>query len=225
MKPSSAEGDRPSLGIRSPVSTLVVVQWVAPEAREILLEWHRGITRAAEAFPGYQATDVYPPPEDRPQEWVFLVHFDTAKNLQGWLDSPQRAEWTAKLPPEIRDFRLRTLPSGFAAWFAGLGDDGGPLPHWKVFLLVLVGLYPTVMVLSLFLAPHTGRFGMAISILIGNIASCLFLEWLGSPVIRLLLGPWLRARGKEGRRRNVIGTVWIVGALAAMAALFSLVTP
>lgn len=80
------------------------------------------------------------------------------------------------------------------------------------------------MVLGLVLSPHTQRFGMAVSVLLGNIASYLFLEWLGSPVIRLLLGPWLRARGKEGRRRNVIGTVWIVGALAAMATLFSFLT-
>jgi uncharacterized protein len=224
MNPSSAEVDRPRLGIRGPGSTLVVVQWVAPGAGEVVLEWQRGITGAAEGFPGYQATDVYSPSEDRLEEWVILVHFDTAKNLQNWLDSPQRAEWTAKRPPEVRDFRLQALPSGFAAWFAGLGDGGGPLPHWKVFLLVLVGLYPTVMVIALFLAPHTQRFGMAVSILLGNIASCVFLEWLGSPVIRLLLGPWLRARGKEGRRRNWIGTVWIVGALAAMALLFHFLT-
>jgi antibiotic biosynthesis monooxygenase (ABM) superfamily enzyme len=184
-----------------------------------MLEWNRGITRAAEAFPGYQATDVYPPSEDRPEEWVFLMHFDTVKNLQAWLDSPQRAEWTSKLPDEIREFRLKTLPSGFAAWFAGQAEGAG-LPHWKVFLLVLVGLYPTVMVLTLFLSPHTARFGLAVSLLIGNIASCAFLEWLGSPVIGLMLGPWLRARGKEGRRRNLVGTVWIVGALAAMTALF-----
>jgi antibiotic biosynthesis monooxygenase (ABM) superfamily enzyme len=196
------------------------VHRVAPGSNEVFLEWQRGITRAAQAFPGYQATEVYPPEADRPQEWVVVLHFDSATSLQGWLDSPQRAEWTAKLPREIREFRLRTLPSGFAAWFAGPAAGGENLPHWKVFLMVLLGLYPTVMVLTLCLSPHTQRFGPAAAILIGNVASVAFLEWLGSPVLRLMIGPWLRARGKEGRARNWVGTVLIVGSLAAMAVLF-----
>jgi antibiotic biosynthesis monooxygenase (ABM) superfamily enzyme len=196
------------------------VHRVAPGCTEVLLEWQRGITAAAESFPGYQATEVYPPAADRPLEWVIVIHFDNAKSLQDWLDSPQRAEWTAKLPREIQDFQVKTLPSGFAAWFAGLAEDGGSLPHWKVFLMVLVGLYPTVMVLTLCLSPYTQRFGLAASLLIGNVASCAFLEWLGSPVIRLLLGPWLRASGKQGKVRNAAGTVSIVGSLAAMAVLF-----
>jgi antibiotic biosynthesis monooxygenase (ABM) superfamily enzyme len=206
--------------VRGPRSSSVIVHRVAPGSNEVFLEWQRGITGAAEGFPGYQATEVYPPAPDRPQEWVIVLHFDDARSLQGWLDSPQRAEWTAKLPREIREFRLKTLPSGFAAWFAGSAEEGGRLPHWKVFLMVLFGLYPTVMVLTLCLSPHTQRFGLAVALLIGNVASCAFLEWLGSPVIRLLLGPWLRARGKEDRARNVVGTALIVGSLAVMAVLF-----
>jgi antibiotic biosynthesis monooxygenase (ABM) superfamily enzyme len=150
---------------------------------------------------------------------VIVIHFDNAKSLQDWLDSPQRAEWTAKLPREIREFRLKTLPSGFAAWFSS-PEDGEALPHWKVFLMVLLGLYPTVMVLALVLSPYTQRFGLAVAMLIGNVASCAILEWLGSPLIRLVIGPWLRARGKEGRVTNLVGTVLIVGSLAAMAVLF-----
>src|SRR5262249_34595681 len=159
-----------------PESSSVIVHRVAPGSRDVFLEWQRGVTAAAERFPGYQATEVYPPSPDRPQEWVIVLHFDSAKALQAWLDSPERAAWTAKLPRAIGDFRLRTLPSGFAAWFAGLAEDGASLPHWKVFLLVLVGLYPTVMVLTLFLSPHTQRFGLAVAMLIGNVASCVFLE-------------------------------------------------
>jgi uncharacterized protein len=220
MNSSSSETPAPQMQVRRPRSSSVIVHRVAPGSEEVFLDWQRGITGAAEGFTGYQATEVYPPAADRPQEWVIVIHFDDAKSLQDWLDSPQRAEWTTKLPRDIREFRLRTLPSGFAAWFAGLAEDGENLPHWKVFLMVLFGLYPTVMVLTLYLSPHTQRFGLAAALLIGNVASCAFLEWLGSPVIRLVIGPWLRAKGKEGRVRNLVGTVLIVGSLAAMAVLF-----
>jgi antibiotic biosynthesis monooxygenase (ABM) superfamily enzyme len=223
MNSPRPETPTPQVQLRGPRSSSVIVHRVAPGSGDAFLEWQRGVTGAAEGFAGYQATEVYPPTADRPHEWVVVIHFDTLENLQGWLDSPQRAEWTAKLPREFGDFRLWRMPSGFAPWFAGAAEAGAELPHWKVFLMVLLGLYPTVMVLTLYLSPHTDRFGLAVSILIGNIASCAFLEWLGSPVIRLLLGPWLRASGAEGRVRNLAGTLLIVGALAAMAALFHLI--
>jgi antibiotic biosynthesis monooxygenase (ABM) superfamily enzyme len=102
-------------------------------------------------------------------------------------------------------------------------DDAVQLPHWKKFLTVLFGLYPTVALLSMILAPHTQRFGPAVAILIGNVASVSFLEWLGMPVISRVLGPWLRANGKESRVRSGIGLLLIVGALGLMTFLFSLV--
>ena len=73
------------------------------------------------------------------------------------------------------------------------------------------------------LAHVNGMTAVAVAILIGNVASCAFLEWLGSPVIRLALGPWLRARGEEGRTRNLVGAALIVGSLVAMAVLFHLI--
>jgi antibiotic biosynthesis monooxygenase (ABM) superfamily enzyme len=116
------------------------------------------------------------------------------------------------------------VPSGFGAWFAGLTTDGTPLPHWKMALTVLVGLYPTVMLLSLFLTPHTARFGLAVSLLIGNMASVSILEWLGTPlVITPLLGRWLTANRKEDWSYSLLGLVLIVAALAVMTFLFTLI--
>jgi antibiotic biosynthesis monooxygenase (ABM) superfamily enzyme len=156
---------------------------------------------------------------------VVVIHFDDLKTLKDWLDSPERAAWVAKIPCETRDFRLKMVPAGFGAWFAGLTEDGGPLPHWKMALAVLLGLYPTVMLLNVFLSPHTRRFGPAVAILIGNVASVAFLEWLGTPfIITPLLGPWLRASGKERRALSVVGLILILGALALMTSLFRLVT-
>jgi antibiotic biosynthesis monooxygenase (ABM) superfamily enzyme len=217
---SSSESSGPQMQARGLRSSTVIVHRVVPASVPVFLEWQRGITRAAEAFPGYQATEVYSPAHDHPYQWVIVIHFDNAKCLQDWLDSPERSGWTAKLPREIGEFQMKTMPSGFAAWFVGLVEGGERLPHWKVFLTVLLGLYPTAMLLTLFLLPHTRRFGLAIAMLIGNAASVAFLEWLGAPVIRLVIGPWLLANGKEGRVNNVVGTLLIVASLAAMAVLF-----
>jgi antibiotic biosynthesis monooxygenase (ABM) superfamily enzyme len=223
MDQSSPDAARPLLEVRGSRASSVIVQRIPPDAAGAFLEWQRGITAAAARFPGYQQTEIYPPSAHQ-DEWVVVLHFDNPKTLQNWLDSPERAGWVAKLPRESRDYRLKVVPAGFGAWFAGLTGDGEPLAHWKMALTVLVGLYPTVMLLNLLLSPHTRRFGPAVAILIGNVASVAFLEWLGTPfVITPLLGPWLRARGKAKRTLTVIGLILVLAALALMTFLFRLV--
>lgn len=224
MNSATPEPARPFLEVRSARASSVIVQRISPHAAGAFMEWQRGITAAAAEFPGYQSTEIYPPSDPRQQEWVVVLHFDDTKSLEDWLGSPTRAQWTAKRTYEFGDYRLKMLPAGFGAWFAGMTEEGKRLPHWKMALTVLCGLYPTVMLLTLFLLPHTERFGLAIAVLIGNAASVTFLEWLGMPVISRLLGPWLRAQGNEGRFLNLIGTILVIAALGLMTFLFWLVT-
>ena len=223
MDSSSTPTDS-SLEVRGPRASSVIVQRIPSDAAGVFLDWQRAISAAAAEFPGYQTTEVYPP-SGQQNEWVVVLHFDDAKRLQDWLDSAQRAEWVAKLPREIQEFRLKTLPSGFGSWYVGLSQDGAP-PHWKMFLAVLLLLYPMVMLLTLFLSPYTTpHFGLAGALLIGNIVSVALLEWLGLAALTRLLGPWLRANGKEGRSLSLIGLVLIVLALATMTFVFHLMTP
>jgi uncharacterized protein len=224
MNPANPNSSRPLLEVRGARASSVIVQRIPPKSEEAFMQWERGITSAAAEFPGYQSTEIYPPLGHQ-DEWVSIVHFDNQKTLQDWVDSAKRAEWIAKLPCETRDFQLKMLPSGFSPWFAGLAEDGGHLPHWKMALAVLFGLYPTAMLLTLFLWPHMNRFGPAFALLISNTCSVSFLEWWGMPVINRLLGPWLRANGKDGRVLSLVGLVLIVGALGLMAFLFHLLTP
>jgi hypothetical protein len=228
MNPSLADPTHPILKIRRARASSVIVQRIPPDAVDGFLQWQDGVSAAAAKFPGYQTTEVYPPPDGKQPEatqpeWVVVVHFDDAKTLQDWLDSRQRAEWIAKLPSETKDFQLKMLPGGLGSWFAGVPEGGGPFPHWKMFLSVLLGLYPTVMLLTLFLSPYTARFGLAVAMLIGNAASVAFLEWLGMPILSRLLGPWLRANGKAGWTVSLVGLVLMLVALGGMTFLFHVI--
>lgn len=225
MDPVAPIPARPLLEVRGARASSVIVQRIPPDAVPVFMEWQRGVSAAAAEAAGYQTTEVYPPSSGQ-QEWVVVIHFDDAKALQDWLGSPRRAEWLAKLPSEIHDFRLRTLPSGFASWFVGLGPDAPPPPHWKLFLAVLFMLYPMVMLITLFLSPQTvPRFGLAVGLLIGNTISVALLEWFGGAAMTRLLGRWLRANGTEGRALSLAGLVLIVLALGVMAFVFDLMTP
>jgi antibiotic biosynthesis monooxygenase (ABM) superfamily enzyme len=223
MSLSPEEPARPPWEVRGARASSVIVHRVPASRVEPFLQWQQGITRAAEAFPGYQATEVYPPVPGAQLQWVVVLHFDTAEALQRWLTSPVRAEWTARLPTEDADFQLKTLGSGFGPWFAGLVEGGGLPSHWKMALAVLLALYPTVMVLNIFISPYTKGLGFAVAMLIGNAVSVAILEW-GMPWLNPVLGPWLRAKGARGRTVSLVGLVVILGVLGVLTLLFRQVT-
>src|SRR5262245_45380673 len=170
MDPSSPDKPDSPVQVRGARASSVIVHRVPPDRTEQFLELQRGITEAAKALPGYQATEVYPPAERQQSEWVVVIHFDSPETMQRWLDSPARAEWLQKLQSAMGEFHLKTLPTGFGAWFASLvnGSVVALPPPWKIALSVLLALYPTVMVLAICLGPYLTPLGLAVSMLISN---------------------------------------------------------
>lgn len=208
--------------VRVSRASSVIVHRVPPEGVERFLDWQRAVAAETARFPGYQATDIYPPDEGQ-QEWVIILHFDGQASLQRWMDSPLRAEWLAKLQGIVSDYRVQALPGGFGTWFAGrLGPPDRPLPPpWKMALSVLLGLYPTVMLLSVIVGPYTKPLGQAGSMLLGNALSVSVLQWAVMPVVLKILGPWLRT---GGRSDTIVGLVLVLLALLGLLLMFRVVT-
>jgi uncharacterized protein len=223
MNPSAPDSPGPKLEVRGSGASAVIVQRVPVGKAERFLELQHGIVEAASGFPGYQKVDVYPPAGPERAEWVVVIHFDNQDALKRWLDSPLRAEWITRFRQEIGESRLQQMPAGFNAWFTGVVPDGELPPRWKVALSVLLPLYPTVMVLTLFVMPPVDRFGMALTMLVSNILSVCILQWGVSPALNVVLAPWLRANGKAGRKVTLVGVALIVAVLGVLTALFSLV--
>lgn len=211
--------------VRVSRASSVIIHRVPPSGADRFREWLQGIAAASAKFPGYEATDVYAPVEGE-QDWVIILHFTDSETMQGWLKSTVRAEWLTKLQGAEAEFQLKSLPSGFGAWFTGLaGPTQGPLPPaWKMVLSVLLGLYPTVMLLTLFVNPHLDRLGRAASILIGTVLSVCLLQWLIMPALQVLLARWLRVRPPHGRAITVWGLVLILLALGGIWFLFRVAT-
>ena len=214
-------------GPRASRASAVVVQRVPAAAVDGFLAWQRGATEAAEGFGGYCGTDVFPPADGRGDEWVVLIHFEDEESLARWLGSPERARRLEALRSEVGDFDLKTLRGGFGAWFVGQGrasaSGAAPAP-WKMALTVLLGLFPTVMLLTIFVGPWTSGLGLAASMLIGNALSVAALQWAVMPPLTAVLGPWLRADGaaKGAVRFAVPGLILLL--LAALAIAFRQVT-
>jgi antibiotic biosynthesis monooxygenase (ABM) superfamily enzyme len=222
MPAAPTSSARETLEVRDARASSVIVHRVPASAADTFMEWQRGVTSATAAFPGYRSTDVYPAVAPK-LEWVIVVQFDREESLAGWLASPERSTWTAKLPKEVADYSLKTLHSGFGPWFAGVvgGGEDAPPAGWKMALTVLLGLYPTVMLLSIFVSPRMSSLGMAVSMLIGNALSIAILQWLVVPALSKALAPWFRTRKTSAA---LGGALLVVLLLAGLALLFRQVT-
>ena len=155
-----------------------------------------------------------------------LEHEDKGMMLKVRLDSPVRAQWVEKLRETIGSFDLKVLSVGFGPWFACLTPEAGtaPPPGWKMALIVLLGLYPTVMVLTLFPGPYVSPLGLALAMLIGNALSISILQWAVMPALNHLFSGWLLANTPAQWVLSVSGSAVILGLLAVLALLFRQVT-
>ncbi len=126
----------------------------------------------------------------------------------------------------IGDFKLKTLPSGFGIWFAGLatGPDRPPPASWKIAMTVLLWLYPVVMVLAVLTRPLIPLLGIAAVMLISNAISVAVGQWLTMPVLTNLLRPWFGAITPDKRLFSfgVLVMMWLF--LGCLVVLFRLVT-
>jgi len=206
-------------------ATAVIVHRVPEPRLDAFLDWQRGVTEAAEPFHGYKSTEIYPPDGGRGGEWVVLLNFEEESDLKAWVDSPVRGQWVDRFRREIGPFDIKVAPGGFGAWFAGCmhGQQAAP-PAWKMALVVLLGLYPTVMLLTLFPGPYTRPLGLAVAMLIGNALSVSILQWVVMPVLNKLSAPWMAAQGEDKKALNRAGTVLIAALLAGLAIFFHGVT-
>ena len=164
---------------------------VAPDLVERFLELDTASPRLRRLFPATRRPMfIRQRTADRRSGWWSLT--STAPKICSAGSTPRCVPSGSKnFAREWGDFRLKTLPAGFGAWFAGLvdGPEGTLPPSWKIALAVLFQLYPTVMVLTLFVTPHLSSLGLAVTMLIGNVLSVSILQWVLTPRLNKWLGP------------------------------------
>ena len=126
----------------------------------------------------------------------------------------------------FHDFQLRTIDNSFGSWFVfdEHGREARPPSDFKTSVAVWVGLYPTVVFLTLVVSP----LGMPLwlGLLIGNLLSSFAMSYVTMPFyVNPLLKRWLRPPLEMSMARtNWRGLVIVVGAMAFWTITIYLVT-
>ncbi|QHA03014.1 antibiotic biosynthesis monooxygenase [Streptomyces broussonetiae] len=208
-----------------PLVTVVVTHLVPPSQVDDFLAWQHRLVQEESKFEGFRGSELFRPIEGLQEEWTTLYRYDTAEHLDAWLTSPRRQEVLAE-GEKFSDFKLHTIDNSFGSWFAfgGEGKEAPPPPsETRTSLAVWVGLYPTVVLLTLALSPLHLR--LWIGLLVGNLLSSFIMTFLTMPhYVNPLLGRWLRPPPDAPARATLRGIGVVAVTMAFWAAVFYLVT-
>ena len=204
--------------------TAVVTHRVAPEDVDDFLQWQERLRLAESSFPGFRGSELFRPIAGVQDEWTAMYRYDTAADLEQWLNSDERQRLLAE-GKRFEDYQLRTIDSSFGSWFAfdEKGEVSAP-SAMRTSIAVWVGLYPTVVLLTLAQSPL--KMPLWLGMLIGNLLSSTVMTFLVMPYyVNPLLRKWLQpSPGGHTRRVDLAGAGIIVAAMAAWTLAFYLIT-
>jgi len=208
-----------------PLVTVVVSHRVTDEHIDDFLAWQERLTAEENKFHGFRGSELFRPVEGVQDDWTALYRFDTAADLDAWLTSDRRQQLLAE-GERFSDFELRTVDSSFGSWFAfdQNGNEAPPPSETKTSIAIWVGLYPTVVLLTLALSPL--KLPLWLGLLIGNLLSSLIMSFFTMRFyVNPLLGRWLRPPAQARQPATNLQGVGLVLAVNAVWMLaFYLIT-
>ena len=168
-------------------------------AQEQALRELKRLLASERKWPGCLDT-VGPDPIDvaTPHRLITRTHWRDVDCFVGWMVSRERSELLKAMDGLGYSCSAETNWKGYAAWVAEDQQSDAP-PTWKVNLLVLLCLYPTVLILNSLINPL--GLGYSSSILVGNICSVALTGWLLVPGAQRLYSRWIsgRSRGRDSQ--------------------------
>lgn len=205
------------------VVTVVISHQVAPERVAEFLGWRKRIDEAQEGFPGFRGSELFRPPDSTSQEYTIAYRYESARHLDAWLESPERAALLGDAE-QFGDFTMRKIDHSYGNWFSFGGANQPPPSDFRTSIAVWLGLYPTVVFLTLLTAP----LGMPLwlGMLVGNLLSSFVMSYLTMPYyVNPLLAWWLKPAAAQRNRGNAVrGILLVLGVNAVWALIFYLCT-
>jgi antibiotic biosynthesis monooxygenase (ABM) superfamily enzyme len=211
-------------GVRPAPVSAVISSRVRPGQEAAFRAWEQRIAIAQAKSPGFQGYRFEPPIPGVQDDWLAILRFDTERNLQAWLDSPERKQLLEQAAPFLEEFHARVVRTGFEQWFPSAADGGAAPAAWKQNMIVLLLLYPVVFLFGLWVqAPVLmGQAGLPfwLALFIGNVVSVLLLNWL-VPWVSNGFGWWLTPVRGAGKLTSGAGAALILLLYAVWLFLFS----
>ena len=190
------------------VVTVLIARRVAPASVAAFEVAMQGMLAAAEGFAGHLGGQVIRPGDsDTPGESLaadgstepLLYHvvfaFDNEAHLAAWQNSAERAHWLAQVLPHTVGQQQLHRVTGLDYWFAAPNSTTRPAPpRWKVATVTWLGIFPTVLLLFLTIAPLMADWYLVPRVMVITVLVVLIMTWVVAPRLTRWLHSWLHAK-------------------------------
>ena len=202
-----------SAGVRPAPVSAVISSRVRPGREAAFRAWEQRIACAQAKSPGFQGYRFEPPIPGVQDDWLAILRFDSERNLQAWLDSPERKKLLEEAAPLLEEFHARVVRTGFEQWFPSAADGASAPAAWKQNMVVLLLLYPVVFLFGIWVQTPLliAKAGLPfwLALFIGNVVSVLLLNWL-VPWASRGFGWWLAPARATAGRTDLVGAALVV---------------
>lgn len=171
-------------------------------------QWLKTLHHLEAKFPGFQKVYVQIPKDPQDESWVTLLQFDTEEHLEAWVQSPERQAKLKEAANFVKSQESHRLFSSVDSWFFN-GEALDSPPVWKQAMLILLALFPSVMLETIYFFPYMADWNIVVNRFIGVIIIVCSMSWLLMPITLYLLGWWLKAKSKM---KKCIGALLILSA-------------
>lgn len=194
--------------------TEIFVTQVIPGKELEYQAWNRKMQAQESQFPGFHGSYMQAPHRSGSSSWVTLLQFDTAENLERWLESGERKALLEEGATYMVALDNHRVSTPFSSWFGENKESGRDVPLWKQAMLILLVLFPIVMLEGLFLNQHLKGLNPSPAMFIGNMVSVALISWPCMPLMVRAFSWWL-----EGKR-ELLGCVLILLIYAIEISIF-----
>jgi uncharacterized protein len=216
--------DEKNLSNRSNSCASLVIEHRVRKGKETEFQrWQDSLNSAVNSFQGYLRTDLSPPVTNAQEKWYVIVYFDTRENLDRWVNSTERQALVKKGEELFGTYQYRSFKTGLESWFTWESDEFEvKTPAWKQNLIVLLGLYPTVMLQTIFLSVFgvMGSWPLSVSMLVNNFICCSLLTWVVIPPLSRGFQFWLKEYPKTSRLVDLRSLAIVAVLLVVLMGIF-----
>lgn len=133
---------------------------------------------------------LIPPPGSDSREYGILRTFADEKERDGFYQSSMFKAWDEKARTLTEGEPVYRQLHGLEAWFR----SPNPPPRWKMAVATFLGVFPTVMLLSLTLGPTIKSWPFILGNAVFNACVVALLTWVVMPLVTRVLHGWLHRR-------------------------------
>jgi antibiotic biosynthesis monooxygenase (ABM) superfamily enzyme len=172
--------------------TEVIFSRIKPGMEDAYREWTTRIQAAQARYPGYRGMFLQPP-DEKGGMWTTIIRFESAPQLEAWMNAPERKSLLQEAKAFIDHEQLTRLATAFPGWVPIDPITGKGPPNWKTAMLILLGLFPIVMLELRFLSPVLATLGLHASLatFMSNALSVALTSFITMPLFVRWFGWWL----------------------------------